>query len=189
MRNLEQELKLSLTEREYRILAEKSGKEPKLQTNCYFTSKSMPQSEMVRVRIADGKYILCYKQRLSDRRGVFVCDEREKELDEDTARAFIARGIKKLQILELLSAHMAEDLYYIGSMDTYRTKFQLDEWRLELDKNVYLGVTDYELECESAQAESLEKLKSYLSYYFGITLKASCPKVERFVKRLAKENK
>lgn len=186
MRNLEQELKLSLSQREYRVLKEFAKAEPKLQTNFYFTSQLMPADEMARVRVKGDKRILCYKKRLTDRGGVLVADEREREIDEKTANRFISRGITQVEMLELLSAHMADDLRCVGSMDTWRLTFKLEEWTIDLDKNDYLGITDYELECESNSIESLEKLKSYLPYAFGVTLKPSCPKVQRFMRKLKK---
>jgi len=57
---------------------------------------------------------------------------------------------------------------------------------LELDKNEYLGTTDYELECEDNDIESLNRLKNYLYYTFGISFKPSLPKSERFFEKYDK---
>lgn len=184
MRNIEQELKLSLTKWEYDAILRANNAEPKLQTNFYFAGRMLQADEMVRIRQKDGKYILCYKKRLSQRSGVLVADERECEIDEQTARKYIENGIAKVELLESLSVHMAYDLRCVGSLDTYRAKFKLKEWTIELDKNVYLGKTDYELECESDRVESLEQLKSYLGYAYGVVLRASKPKSERFRDKL-----
>jgi len=187
MRNLEQELKLALTEREYRVLKEDFKAEEVLQTNYYFSSKLLPADEMLRVRIRKNKRTLCYKRRLTERGGVTVADERECEIDESSAEKYVSHGIAKVELLERLSVHMADDLICVGKMDTYRSKFKLKNWNIELDRNQYLGVTDYELECENKAVESLEQLKSYLTYAYGIVIKPSCPKVKRFMERLLKK--
>ena len=66
-------------------------------------------------------------------------------------------------------------------METYRSKFQLNEWTLELDRNVYFDRIDYELECEDRDVVALNKLKDYLYYKFGVVAKPSSPKVQRFM--------
>lgn len=187
MRNLEQELKLSLTEREYGILKKYSGEEPVTQTNYYFLSGRMPKEEMVRLREKNGKYVLCYKKRLSERDSVQVSDEREVPVSAETAEEMIKNGVTKMDALTLLNAPMAENLICVGTLVTNRIKFAMGEWILELDENVYFGVRDFELECESNSVERLEKLKSYLAYKFGIVLKTSQPKLHRFLKELKKE--
>ena len=55
---------------------------------------------------------------------------------------------------------------------------------MELDKNVYLGRCDYELECESDDVEALEKLKLFLFYNYGISPRYSRPKSQRFFEAL-----
>ena len=50
MKNIEQELKMRLDEREYDILLQKSDERPVLQTNYYFASDEIASDVMVRIR-------------------------------------------------------------------------------------------------------------------------------------------
>ena len=190
MKNIEQELKMALSEREYNILLDVAKVEPQLQTNYYFRCKAMPDDLMVRLRKKGEEYILCYKRRLSLHNGVAVCDERECEVSATFADSLCSRGITQAELktllgvdfLKELQADLPKSLQMVGSMDTYRAKFKIEDWTLELDKNEYLGKVDYELECENLYVEQLEKLKNYLFYAYGIIFRQSLPKVERFLR-------
>lgn len=185
MKNIEQELKMSLTEREYAMLCEFAQKEPTLQTNWYFGNRDMPQDMMVRVR-QKGEFLLCYKRRLADRDGITVCDEREYPLSYEHAGYILQRGVTADEMRKLLNVHVDGTLLPLGKLETYRTKFALNEWNLELDKNLYLGQTDFELECEHNDVSELNKLKNYLYYKFGVPFRPSKPKSERFWEALNK---
>ena len=180
MKQIEQELKLDLDEREYRIIFELTDLEPQLQRNYYFGYPSMGKDNMVRIRQKGGAFVLCYKRRMSQIDSVMVSDEHELELSPDVAQKMLKNGIRSEQLKQLFDVDL-EDVYCLGSMDTYRVKFQLDEWTLELDKNVYFDKVDYELECEDKDIVSLNKLKNYLYYKFGIVIKPARPKVQRFL--------
>ena len=184
MKNIEQELKLLLDEREYNILLEQAKVAPILQTNYYFGYLGMSKEKMVRIREKQGVYLLCYKERMSQIDGVIVCDERECEIAPDFARRLLKEGIRQSELKSIFNVDLGDDLHCFGSMDTYRAKFQLAEWTLELDKNVYLDNTDYELECEHKDVVSLSKLKNYLFYAYGIVINPAIPKVQRFYKAL-----
>lgn len=184
MKNLEQELKLQLSKREYDILQEYSQTESVLQTNHYFAQDNMPSDVMFRLRVKCGKYLLCYKKLLSQTNGVTICDEREKEISEQFAQQLLSRGIFYTEVKSILGVDVPENLTYVGSMDTYRTKFALNNLTLELDYNKYLDTVDYELECECDKVENLEQLQSQLVYLFGITPTPSEPKSKRFFAKL-----
>ncbi|MCH5152391.1 MAG: CYTH domain-containing protein [Clostridiales bacterium] len=180
MKNIEQELKLSLDEREYRILYEQANVKPQLQTNYYFGYPSMSKEVMVRIRQKGSVFVLCYKRRMSQIDGVTVCDEHEIELAPTVAQKMLRNGINSDQLKQLFGV-VLDDMRCLGSMDTYRTKFTLNEWVLELDKNVYFDQVDYELECEHNDVVALNKLKNYLYYKFGVVIKPAIPKVQRFL--------
>ncbi len=184
MKNLEQELKLSLTEREYNLLKNQADVDAIKQTNFYFSSPLKQNDVMIRIRQKQNVYIACFKQCLSYVNDVAVCDERETEVTESFARLAVARGITSTELKSLFNINFV-DVNYIGQMDTYRTKFVLNSLTIELDKNDYLGTTDYELECESAFVDALQNLKDYLFYTYGIVPKTSKPKVRRFMDRLS----
>ena len=181
MKNIEQELKMLLDEREYNILLEVAGVKPHLQTNFYFRCKGMGKDVMIRLRKKGNVCKLCYKRQLSDSSGVAVCDERECEVSASFANSMCNRGITREEVRELLGVEVLHDLTLIGAMDTYRAKFKLEQWTVELDRSEYADVVDYELECENLYVEKLEKLKNYLFYKFGIVFRPSKPKVQRFL--------
>ena len=181
MKNFEQELKMALNEREYNILLDASGVSPQLQTNYYFRYKGMPADVMIRLRSKGKVHKLCYKRLLSDRSGIAVCDERECEISADFANSMRNRGITVEEIRQLLGVEVASELTFVGTLSTYRAKFNIENWSVELDKNVYSGQVDYELECENLFVEKLEKLKNYLFYTYGIVFRPSKPKVQRFL--------
>lgn len=184
MRNLEQELKLQLDEREYDLLSALTENKPQLQTNYYFYTDAFSSDVMVRIREKNGRFVLGYKQRLQQNNGVVVCDERECEISPDFAHSMLERGIRYGEINAMLKTKLDEDLHCVGKTDTYRTAFYLQNWRLELDRNEYLGKVDFELECESQQVQQLAELESYLSFSFGIVVKYSKPKSQRFCEAL-----
>ena len=181
MKNFEQELKMALSEREYNILLQVGGVNPQLQTNYYFRYDGMPADTMIRLRAKGKEYKLCYKRQLSDRSGVSVCDERECEVSADFADSMRKRGITVVEAHQLLGVDVASELTFVGSLNTYRAKFNVEDWTVELDKNVYLGCVDYELECENLFVEQLEKLKNYLFYTYGVVFRPSKPKIQRFL--------
>lgn len=186
MKNFEQELKLQLDEREYNILADYAKTEPQLQTNYYFCYPDMPADVMVRVRNKGGKFLLCYKRRLSAQDNVTVCDERECPISAERFGYIRERGVSVDEMRKLLGVNVCVPLRLAGKLDTYRTTFGLLDWNVELDKNVYLGRTDYELECENNDVAQLKRLKDYLYFTFGITEKPSKPKSQRFFEEFNK---
>lgn len=184
MNNIEQELKIQLYGSQYNLLCGLTDAEPQLQTNYYFGYDGMAMDVMVRIRNKGAKFCLCYKHRVSQVDGVFVCDERECEISQDLFNVMLNRGIYKSELRQLLDVDVLQDLRYLGSLETLRTKFQLDCWTLEVDKNYYCGITDYELECENSSMQSLNDLASYLLDTYGIANKPSEPKISRFLQAL-----
>lgn len=181
MKNLEQELKLQLTSAEYRALCDLTAEKPRLQTNYYFQINE-PRADfaMVRIREKEGNFLLCYKSSISNREGVWVNDERECELEKTFAENLISRGISEREINAMLKTDFHQRLEYAGKLDTYRTTFFLQNWKLELDKNFYLDFCDYELECECESVESLESLKEFLRQNYGVEIRYSAAKSARF---------
>lgn len=181
MKHIEQELKMALDEREYNILLGVGQVSPQLQVNYYFRYRGMPKETMVRLRKKGNEYTFCYKRQLTDRSGVAVSDERECEVSAGFAQSLCSRGVTQAEAKQLLGIDVPHNLHLVGSMDTYRAKFNIEDWVVELDKSVYSGRVDYELECENLYIEQLEKLKNYLFYAYGIVFRPSKPKVQRFL--------
>ena len=191
MRNIEQELKLALTEREYGLIAAKAdGVTPLVLVNYYFSCDDLPRDIMVRVRHFADRYVLCFKRRLSHGDGVMVCDEREIVVDQPFAQKAIADGISYVSLNRMFDVDIFDaDLRCVGNAETLRTPFMLSEWHIELDKFTYLGHVDYELECELDDIDKLNKLKNYLNHTFGVVMRNSLPKNQRFFDALDSQKK
>ena len=159
MNNTEQELKLALTESEYAALLSVCGAAPQLQTNYYFVYDNMSADEMLRVRAKNAAYLLCYKRKIAVDSDVYVSDERETAIDRATAMEMLRGGMQAPLVKQLVGANIPQTAHCIGKTDTYRAAFDLREWHLELDKNVYCGVVDYELECENRDVSQLAALR------------------------------
>ena len=188
MNNREQELKIALTKSQYNKLLKASGKFPLAQINMYFCCEGQPRDTMVRLRLKLGEYTFCYKKLLSSANGVNVCDEREQVVENAVAHDMIVCGISPSRFASLTGIQTDKTYRFVGELTTWRVKFELEhKWTLELDKNEYLGATDYELECECDNALMLEELKSYLDAKYGIAFVPSTPKSERFAQRLNKK--
>ncbi|MCM1043079.1 MAG: CYTH domain-containing protein [Corallococcus sp.] len=185
MKNIEQELKIMLDERTYRIIAKEYGGTTRIQYNHYFYYDGMPDSQMLRMRQTDGRYQLTYKQRLTEKDGVFVCDEYNADLSSEVAARLLTEGVAAHQARVLLGVDLQENYRYVGSLTTVRTKFDMQGFAIELDADYYLGHTDYELECENTCVEQLDRLKSLLAYKYSIRALPSAAKSQRYLEKLA----
>lgn len=188
MRNIEQELKLNLTEREYNLVVATTDQFPRKMTNFYFQCEDMSCDTMLRIRQIGDNFVLCYKRRLSHDNGVMVCDEREIAVDKNFCDNALNNGLSFVSLNKMFDTNVFDaTAYYVGSLETQRIAFELEGCSVELDKCSYLGNVDYELECECRHVDQLEKLKNYLNYTFGIVIRPSVAKNKRFLDALAKQ--
>lgn len=171
---------MSLTQAEYETLLNLAGVRPQLQVNHYFYCDGMPSDVMLRIRRKGDSYLFGYKKLLSAVNGVNVCDERERVLDVQAADSMLHNGVTPSDLLKLVGVQTSQTYRFAGSLQTYRAKFALGEYSIELDKNEYLGAVDYELECECDSDSALEQLKAYLLSTYGIPFRQSKPKSARF---------
>lgn len=188
MKNIEQELKIQLTQRQYQMLVSQSGVSPVKQVNYYFDGDGKPQNLTVRIREKNGEYVLCAKVRKGNSNGVSVSDEYEKVVGAEFLRVAQNVGLSRDCLKNALGVDADCTLFCQGSLTTYRSKFMLDGFVVEVDKNEYLGVCDYELECENSDVARLEELKTLLNYRFGIPCKPSKGKAARFAEQKATQN-
>ena len=72
-------------------------------------------------------------------------------------------------------------------MITYRSTYQENGLKIEVDKNEYLGVVDYEVEAEVKSEEEFCRAKEYLTTKF--TCRESVSKTKRFLAALEKDKK
>ncbi|MEG1706917.1 MAG: CYTH domain-containing protein [Clostridia bacterium] len=174
---MEQELKIMLSYREYNLLLPEVALGA-TQTNYYFSSKSSEYS--ARIREKQGTYTLTAKQRLSNSNGIALNREYSSEISDFTAKALISDGITTKTMKDILELTIESPYMFVGELVTFRVKYVWRGYAFELDKNTYLGRTDYELECENTDYEQLEILKQLLIREFGLTIRESQGKMQRF---------
>lgn len=147
---LEYEKKLLLTESEYEALKVHLGEKSVTvkQTNYYFDTEELSMNKKgitCRIRAKDGKFRVTVKNHCMDQEN---CSH-EVTITETTkfdASVFNARG-----------------LHLQGELITERTILYKDSFcEMVIDKNTYLGKTDYELEIEYAQGHE-DRMMSLLT--------------------------
>lgn len=186
---LEFEKKIRLTAREYQALREKwREKSPVLQTNYYYDTPdwAMYQEGVTcRIRKKDGEYTATIK---THHRGEAGCSTEQSE----KVRSEIIRGENAANLFA------GKGLTLQGSLQTERLSVsRYPGVRLDLDKNTYLGATDYELEVEYTPESTplctltLNWLSEFLGYplytpahqEFLLRAHEAKPKSQRFFER------
>ena len=162
---IEREKKLLLTQDEYDYLMEHLGYESPLiqkpittQINYYFDTDDLSmnrQNTTCRIRFKDGKYKATMKKHSTD-----------SEQSTETEIA-IYNGLDSNAFIDMgLKLH--------GKLITKRCVVLKDaNYKVVLDKNEYLGHTDYELEIEYALGH--EKDAKSIYRYIVETLQRNCP--------------
>lgn len=188
---IENELKLALTESEYNSLLKLGAKEGKKQINYYFYTDNMSSDLMIRIRHKGDSWQLTAKILVENKGEILNAQEYSANISGALAQALIECGINAQQLDSLLGKNIGkffangQALRYVGELQTIRSVLQVfDGLNIELDANNYLGVNDYELECECLDDSKLKDLMSYLKSQ-GIAIKKSCPKSQRFFEKLA----
>lgn len=189
MKEYEQELKLQITERQYFRLTD--GTDAVEQFNYYFVSeKGYQNNDCVRLRKKEGVFTLTYKKRLGNHDGVTQSDEYSCEIPFEQALVFLQNGFSARLLETTFNLQFDNKWFYCcGCLVTRRSVVAFSGFVLEVDKNEYLGVTDYELECEHNDYAQLEQLKGLLRFSFNVEGIASKTKAERFFEIYQKDKK
>jgi len=161
----------------YNYLINKFESDRIIQINYYYDNDSFylyKNNKTLRVRQIDDNLKLEYKYNKSYLFDVRICDEYTANLSSlpNTLRA----PIKEQNDNEYRK---------VGVLITERYNFKLDDFTISLDKNLYLGVVDYEIEVES------EKLSNELDFINELELdfkQTSVSKYDRFVTQLKKQD-
>jgi uncharacterized protein YjbK len=175
----ENEIKVMLNEQDYiKILnlSQQSCGGKVIQTNYYFDTKehSLSRNKVtLRVREIGSKYNLTIKikdkEKTNDK--LTVSDEHDFLIDQDTFYGLVKNKYdlltEKSEVLEILNRWVDknEKIIYIGKLVTDRIKFRpIQELpQAELDKNAYLGHTDYELEWETKNPNEIRIIEEWLT--------------------------
>ena len=178
---LEKEVKIMLDEQEYALIEKAFGFSSEvMQVNHYYRSPSAAERRItVRVREIGGKALLQVKMPVSDKGSLAVREEKETELG----------SVPEYVPAELLGSicGIYENASAVGSLATLRKLcYDFEGIELALDRNEYLGVTDYELEAEYT-GEYPDRLIDKLKELGIDTEKPAVGKYTRFCRKLAAE--
>ena len=139
---LEKEVKIMLTEEEYERCGGlfEFGAALRQVNNYYYSPKCAERGISVRVREVGGEVLLQVKIPVSTEGSLAVREELERKLH------FVPERIGPETLDEVCG--VADEAVLQGSLETWRRICRLDGVEICLDRNEYLGVTDYEIELE-----------------------------------------
>lgn len=180
---IEIEYKVLLSKENFELLANEMPfpKETVEQINYYFETKTFDLKKhysALRIRKKNNGYILTLKEPY----GEHILETHDPLTEEEfynwingnsTAKSNVSKQLKKLGVAE-------KELIYFGSLKTERKSFVNDGIEYVLDKSIYNGITDYELEIEAISAEKGLTVFKNLLQQFNIPQKDSITKIERF---------
>lgn len=181
---VEIESKILIDEKEYKKLAEKLPfNEPYLQTNWYIDSddRILENGSIrtgMRIRNVNGEFILTLKAPLAEGKL-----EKDQYLSVTEAEKMIKENIfPEGEIKDFVSEYLDIDtskLKTLAHMETERRRCAYGNVRLALDRNTYLGNTDYEFEVDAdsidhAEAAAKEILKGYKFTFNKLSKQRRC---------------
>lgn len=181
---VEIESKILIDEKEYKKLGEKLGfNAPYLQTNWYIDSddRILENNTIrlgMRIRNVNGEFILSLKAPMAEGKL-----EKDQLLSVSEADNMIQKNIfPEGEIKDFVSEYLDIDvskLKTLAKMETERRRCTYGNVRLALDRNTYLGKTDYELEVdadsiEKAQEVAKEILKGYKFTFNEVSKQRRC---------------
>ena len=182
------------------------------QTNYYFDTPDLQLFKTgisLRIREKSGAYELTFKTGKKKFGGIHLRNEYTYPLTAGEFNKFITEGIP-LSFIALgaakgngaKSTERQNAIKYIGRLTTSRSEIEITNYKLqitnigdsnltgecnkiviELDKNEYAGITDYELECEFDSEEEPPELAAFLTGH-NIKCGASISKYERLLDKL-----
>lgn len=185
---IEYEKKIPLTKEEFEILCKPSYKNEKVcyQTNFYYDTENFDMNE---------KKITC---RIREKNGEYTATIKEHNLGGEHSSIETSQKVKNRLDDSLF---VEKGLSFQGSLTTERIYIVNDcDLKVSIDKNNYLGYTDYEIEIEYSPNEYVfaQKHIVYYEYLFCVVykttklrdlqkrIKSAESKSERFFKRLKK---
>ena len=144
--NTEKEVKVLLNVDEYERLSRLfEWSNDYIQVNHYYgnTDRESINENTYRVREKNGGIKLQVKIPIIYDGSLHIKQEYEREIN------YVPRVLKTKDLSELTGGFISEDKEYIGRLVTRRKEcFQFEDVEICLDRNRYLGKTDYEIEVE-----------------------------------------
>lgn len=180
---IEIEFKNLLTKEEYTFLLNELPfpEQGKKQINYYFETESLDlksRRSALRIREKDGTYYLTlkepFKTGLLETHDILTKSEASQWISGNMiSKPNTTSRFKHLNVDPL-------DLQYIGSLTTIRREYDNNGFIIVLDKSMYNGHTDYELEIEAPSYHEGEKYFLALLHKYQIKRKITPNKIERF---------
>ena len=176
---IEKELKIMLTADDYDrveslLLSRYKTMQSFIQINYYYDSDdftNIHSGNTLRIRQIDN-LSLEYKCRKISKDGIRESLEYRKE---------ILHLPKEILLSEAFALNDNTVYTYLGQLTTQRTNFVRDNSIISLDKNLYLGIADYELEIESESVDEIRRVEKSLD--LGLPTNAA-GKYSRFYQQL-----
>lgn len=145
------------------------------QTNYYYDTDDFDlyqKGDTLRVREKENSVpVMEYKELIKNDGAVRECKEYKKQIHT------LPKQIALSEVFE--NPAVDSQIYkYLGALTTERTDYYLKGCTISLDKNIYLGMVDYEIEAEfdkEADLKYLERLG------FSIDFSESISKYRRFI--------
>lgn len=184
---IEIEYKTLLTKHDYETLLQTIFHKvaPIIQVNYYFETEDFRLKKFhsaLRIREKNGAYTLTLKEPHPD--GIL---ETHDDLSKEELQQWLkGEAISKPNISRQLAAIgiNENDFIYFGALETSRYSLKQNDILYVLDKSIYNGVTDYELEIEAPTQEKGEHALQNIIEKYHITKQQSITKIERFFRTL-----
>lgn len=140
----EKELKGIISEETYKELLAKGWEKEKLQINFYYSNDLLiNRTEVtIRIRCIKNQMFLQIKVKEKQSEGIRLSKEYEKKMD------IISNTISEEELRDVWENYVFGDVQLIGFLITERKIIEKDGVEIDIDKNIYEGITDYEVEFE-----------------------------------------
>jgi uncharacterized protein YjbK len=155
----------------------------KEQTNYYFDTAEFQLKEnqsALRVRMKNNTYTLTLKQQF-EKHILETHQTISKEIFEGLTNGCPLPNGEVAQMIQKMDIEVAK-INYLGSLTTYRVELPYRQGLLVFDESHYLGITDYEIEYESADYNNGLKNFEELLYSMNIPKRETESKIARFFK-------
>lgn len=131
--HIEKEYKMMIDEALYYVMTQSIPCDRLVtQTNYYYQAKA---NMGMRIRMIDDNYFFTLKHFIKGQVREYEFPIKENDISDPSIRALL----KELNI---------EDPFYLGEMTTIRSSCSFAKGELCLDRSLYLGIEDYEIEYE-----------------------------------------
>lgn len=182
-KNIEIEVRANLDKEEYdKILSSFNKDKTYTQTNYYIDNKSCSFSSEkygLRIRNKNGNFELTLKEKSGDDY-IEINQEITVKVKENMVNpGYFPSGEVKDYLLKCNVTNI-DDLYIVCELKTTRIDIKFNDTIISLDKNEYLGIIDYNIECESIGNNNVEhELIKFLKTFDIEYKKSSLTKLQK----------